>query len=142
MANRLYFISTGSDATSTARAYDFSGVRQPDDDITIGAGFWQGGLASDTRIYFISNGTNTAVAYDFDGNRQSGDDISLVSNSWQGAVASDDSSSMLSVILQMAPSLTISMVQPSIMATILLLVWVRGLQRLGQMINSFLLITL
>ena len=90
MANRLYFISTGSDATSTARAYDFDGVRQPDDDITIGAGFWQGGLASDTRIYFISNGTNTAVAYDFDGNRQSGDDISLVSNSWQGAVASDD----------------------------------------------------
>ena len=89
MANRLYFISTASDATSEAVAYDFDGNRQSGDDIAIGAGFWQGGLASDTRIYFVNNGTNTAVAYDFDGVRQSGDDISIVSNSWQGAVASD-----------------------------------------------------
>ena len=86
---RLYFISTASDASSTARAYDFDGNRQSADDIPIGAGFWQGGFATDTRIYFVNNGTNTAVAYDYDGNRQTGDDISLDSNSWQAAVASD-----------------------------------------------------
>ena len=86
---RLYFISTASDATSTAHAYDFSGVRLSADDILLGAGFWQGGLASDTYIYFVNNGTNTAVAYDFDGARQTSADISLDSNSWQAAVASD-----------------------------------------------------
>ena len=75
-SNRLYFISTASDATSEARAYDFSGIRQPDDDIPLGAGT-QGGLASDTYIYFVSNGTNVAAAYDFDGNRQTDQDISL-----------------------------------------------------------------
>ena len=89
MANRLYFISTASDATSTAHAYDFSGVRQSADDIALGAGFWQGGLASDTHIYFVSNGTNVAVAYDFNGDRQAFHDISLGSASWQAAVASD-----------------------------------------------------
>ena len=86
---RLYFISTASDATSTAHAYDFDGARQSADDILLGAGFWQGGLASDTYIYFVNNGTNTAVAYDFDGARQTSADISLDSNSWQAAVASD-----------------------------------------------------
>ena len=89
IADRLYFISTASDATSIARAYDFSGIVQPDDDIAIGAGFWQGGLSSDTYIYFVSNGTNVAAAYDFFGSRQAANDISLDSNSWQGAVASD-----------------------------------------------------
>ena len=89
MPNRLYFISTASNDTSTAHAYDFSGVRQSADDILLGAGFWQGGLASDTRIYFVNNGTNMAVAYDFDGNRQAFSDISLGSSSWQAAVASD-----------------------------------------------------
>ena len=89
IADRLYFISTASDATSIARAYDFSGIVQPDDDISIGAGFWQGGLSSDTYIYFVSNGTNVAAAYDFFGSRQAAQDISLDSNSWQGAVASD-----------------------------------------------------
>ena len=86
-SNRLYFISTASDATSEARAYDFSGIRQPDDDIPLGAGFWQGGLASDTYIYFVSNGTNVAAAYDFDGNRQTDQDISLDARSWQGDVS-------------------------------------------------------
>ena len=89
IADRLYFISTASDATSIARAYDFSGIAQSADDIAIGAGFWQGGLSSDTYIYFVSNGTNVAAAYDFFGSRQAANDISLDSASWQGAVASD-----------------------------------------------------
>ena len=87
--DRLYFISTASDATSIAHAYDFDGNRQSDDDIAIGAGFWQGGLASDTYIYFVSNGGNVGAAYDFYGDRQAAQDISLDSNSWQAAVSSD-----------------------------------------------------
>ena len=86
---RLYFIATASDATATAVAYDLDGTRQSADDILIGAGFFQGGFATDTRIFFVNNGTNTAVAYDYDGNRQTADDIDLDSNSWQAAVASD-----------------------------------------------------
>ena len=85
MANLLYFIN---DTTNIAAAYDFDGTAQADDNISLGTGVWRGGVASDSRIYFLKG--DDAIAYDFDGNRQSDDDIALGSGSWDGAFATDN----------------------------------------------------
>ena len=60
MANRLIFINN---TTDTAAFYDFDGNRVTDpndntifpEDIALGAGDWQGAVASDSRIYFLNS---------------------------------------------------------------------------------------
>ena len=69
----FYLYGFGCHLHSTRLRFRSSTVNLTDD-IPIGAGFWQGGFATDTRIYFVNNGTNTAVAYDFNLNRQADDD--------------------------------------------------------------------
>ena len=61
-----------------------------DDDISLGSGSWEGGMATSDRLYFVNNSTDMAVAYDHSGNRQSSDDISLGSGIWEGGMATSD----------------------------------------------------
>ena len=82
---RIYFVNN---TTDMAVAYDYNGMRQADDDISLGSGSWIGGTATPTRIYFVNNSTDMAVAYDYAGGRQSDDDISLGSGSWLGGTGS------------------------------------------------------
>ena len=56
-ASRLYFVN---DASDTVVAYDYSGTRQSADDISLGSGQWQGGLATHTRLYFVRTFGNIA----------------------------------------------------------------------------------
>ena len=76
--------------TSNGDVYFVYATGYTTSNISLGSGSWQGGVASDNRLYFINDTPNTAVAYDYSGTRQSGDDISLGSGSWQGGVASDN----------------------------------------------------
>ena len=84
---RLYFVRRNGGVQ--ARAYDYDGGRQQDDDIDLsgGATNWTGGLTTSTRLYFVGSISNTAVAYDYDGNRQVADDLSLGSGQWTGGLA-------------------------------------------------------
>ena len=95
VGNRIYFIDTTT-GSQRAVAYDFDGNRQSGDDITIGQRA-DGGVVSDSRIYFVNDATDMAVAYDFDGDAQSTDNISLGTGAWRGGTSTLQSDATLTI---------------------------------------------
>ena len=88
---RIYVLDNAADYL---RAWDLSGNRQSNDDISIGGGTWEGVAATPNRIivmertYTGPSGLQPSVrAWDFSGNRQSDDDISISAGSWTGVAA-------------------------------------------------------